>query len=823
LRATIARRAGGVNARGVGRLPVQSSDRRLKHMISHELWNALRGLVRSRRTATSAIIVTLALVLGVVTCIFSLVNAVILRPLPFRAPERLVTLSLLSREGESQPLPYPLYADFASQLRTVEGLASLEFAEYGLLREDWQSVEAAVVTTNLFDVLDAVPTLGRRFLPRDELEQVQAVILSASAWRRLFASDPNVVGREIRLSHRLSEASRLYTVVGVIPGAISSSQGHDVDVFIAEPRTEPSRRWWPVATRYVVGRVPAGRSPETVRTEAQERLRLWKAEMSAYQLAGVQVEGLRDQQLKTWRPRLLTLMVAGMLVLILACVNIGTLLVGMGTSRLGECGIRIALGASRGQLIRQLLLENLLIGLLGGGAGVWLAKVGLPAVLVLVPGDVPRLNEVSLDWRVLAFGLGASAFCGLLSGLLPAVVLSRWHPQTMLGGGQARSSGRTAWWNERVVALQFAMALALTTGTALAIASEWRLAHAPVGFTSENVWFAKISVGARVRSVEEYGRLQERLVAIAQSLPQVEHAAVSDAIPPDRAGYTRLAVAGKPLWALVRTVSGEYFSTLGMKLSAGRTLRSGEHAAGLAVVNTTFATRTFGRENVVGEWVMYGYEVLQVVGVVGDSREFSLREPARPTLYRFAGYGWSGPRSIVQYVVLKTRPGAGRTAILLRDELRRLDPDMQATVGSIDDRLAKDRAEIRFYSRVLLLFSLFTVVVAAVGMAALVQQAVSKRRHEMAIRMAVGATVPAVRRLLLGRAAVAGAIGLVGGVALGSVIGRLLSSALYDVSPADPAIYAFAALVLLAIMAAAAYRPIRTVTGNDVNALLRTE
>jgi len=790
-------------------------------MLRADLLYALRALLRARRVSSVAVALTLALVLGVVTCIFSLVEAVFLRPLPFADADRLVTLRL-DRDGYPDDLPYPLYADFSNS-RATTGLAALRFERDGLLLREWSPVRVAVVTTNLFHVLDAPLTLGRRFVSTDESASERPVILSHSAWKRLFAADRHVVGRRIRLSHNFSEASELLSVVGVTGASLASPDGPGIDMFVAEARSEPSRRSWMSHNWYVLGRLSSGATPEDLRAELDNRLQRWKAAMSAYGPVRVSVEGLLDRQVRSWRQRLYALLVASVLVLVLACANVGTLVLGVGRMRQREFATRIALGASPAQVMRQVLFENVILAVVGGLGAVALVKLCLPLLLALVPADVPRVEGVGLDWQVFGFALGASIVCGLLFGATPAIALSHEAPHSVIRGA-AEAGGRSMLWTEGLLSLQLALALGLTTGCALAIVSEWRLVHAPLGFATSNVLAAEMTVGTRFPTPEAYSRFQERALSAARSLPEVADAALVDVAPPTPTGLIILDAAdGSRTFLLERVVSRQYFRLLGIPLLFGRTPIAGEHTGEVAVVNAGLAFRWFGRTSVVGQSFLYGDKRLRIIGVVQDSREWSLRDQPRPTLYRFYGTGWGGPLFTAQHLLVKTRFAAGRTGPRLRDELRRLVPDMPVTIYPLDTKMLKDTAETRFYSRLLLLFAGFTVIVAAIGVGAIVTQTIARRRREIAIRLALGGSVRRVRMQLVRRVVVACAVGVTGGLLLARLLGSLLETALYDVSPGDPETFIAATLFLLGIAAAASYAPLRTVDGNNLNSVLRSE
>ena len=790
--------------------------------IVRETWNAGRRVFRAQRLTTMAVALTLAFVLGMVICVFALVDGVLLQALPFASSERLVSIALMDRLTGARNVPYPLYVELASALETSVILAAVEFEDYRLSRGEWHTIRAAVVTTNLFDVLAPTVAPGRGFVTSDTLARKRSVILSHSAWSRFYFKDPALVGRDIRLSHRLGDTPELYTVVGITHGSIASPGGQDVEVFIAEAQSDASRLSWVSPSRYVVGRLAPGASPQGVQMQAEGLVQRLADRLPGYNLSGVVVQKLRDRTVQAWRPRLRALFVTAILVLGLVCANIGTLLAGIGRDRRNEFATRVALGATRPQVVRQVLLENVVMAMLGGCLAIWLAALSLPVLLAWLPGDLPRAGGVQIDWRAITFGLAAALCCGVFFGLSPALALSRGTSRDAFGE-TTRASRRLRWWTDGLLALQLAMAIGLTASAAHALLSEWRLAHAPVGFTTANVLVAELSTGKRIKTVDDFGRFQDMLSDAAQHLPGVTQVAMTDEAPPSANGMTMLTVGGNPSWGLVRIVSGSYFDTLDMPMLFGRTRHPGEAPRGLAVVNAALARRWFARDNAVGQSISFGDERLQIIGVVRDAREWSLREAPRPTLYRFSGTGWSGPMATRQYMLVRTRLESGRSAALLREQLRRLDPDLPVEISRLDNRVALARSELRLYGRLLLLFTAVTVLVAGVGISASVKETIARRRREIAIRIALGDTASGVRRLLLLRVFGAAAGSIPFGVWLAHLGSTLLGATLYGLHPGEPVLIVAATLMLIGVMAVATYGPIRAASGETVASVLRGE
>ena len=792
--------------------------------MSGDLWNAVRSLLRTRRVTTLALIATIGIVLGGATMIFGLVNAVLLRPLPYPDADRLVTVRLNDRAvGLRWFMPFPLFEQLSLRVRCAEQLAAFRLEDLDVQGDQWQVVQAAVATVNLFEVLGARPVLGRHFLPDDDrAEGDEPVVLSEALWRRAFAADPSIVGRRLRLSHLVSTQTSFCVVVGVTPSVLPSGPHEFVDLYVPERREAASRTAWAGADHRVIARSRAGTTLDELRREV-EAVAGQAAPLMPVDVDGATIEPLANELGVTWRERLVSLSAVAALALVIACANIAGLLLGVSRSRSAELATRLALGATHWRVARQLLLESLLTACAGGAVALVVATAGLPVFVALAPTNIPRLATVSIDTRAIGFTVIAAIACGMLFGLAPAVAQLRqgWNRF----GDIARTARRAPlrWGAEGLVAVQLALATALTAGSMLVLGSEWRLMRAPLGFETENVLTARLDIGARYKDPDAADAFKTRLLAAATGARSITALGVSNQLPPNvNSSYTLFLPDGHKVGQLVLDVSPGYFQVLRIAVLAGAIPGPEESLARRAVVNEACAMRWFGRRNVVGETIRFGADQMQIVAVTGNAREAAVRTPAKPILYALWGPGVEQPR-IRMFVLARARSRSNSAMVELENRLREIAPDVPVTMGWLDTRLAQDRAETTFYARVLLFFAVVTVLVGAVGVAAIAREAVASRRREAAIRLALGATTASVRRRLLLRTSVACGVGVFAGLWLAGVTGSLLRTALYDISPRDPRTLTSAALVSLAVALGAAYAPARAVSDGDLVPLLRAE
>jgi putative ABC transport system permease protein len=793
--------------------------------MRNDLWNAMRSLLRTRRVTTLAVIATIGIVLGGVTMVFGLVNAVLLRPLPYPDADRLVTVRLNDRAGGLRLfMPFPLFEQLSSRVRSAEQMAAFRFEALDVQGDQWQVVQAAVATVNVFEVLGARPVLGRHFVPEDDrAEGDEPVVLSEALWRRAFAADPSIVGRRLRLSHLVSTQTSYCVVVGVTPAVLASGPHEFVDLYVPERREAACRTHWAGADHCVIARLRAGTTLDEVQHEVAEIARQSARFTPGLDVDGATIEPLANELGLTWRERLVSLFSVAALALVIACANIAGLLLGVSRSRSAELGTRLALGATHWRVARQLLLESLLTACAGGAAALVVATAGLPVFVALAPRNIPRLATVSIDMRTIGFTVIAAIVCGALFGLAPAVAQLRqgWNRF----GDVAHTARRVPlrWGAEGLVALQLALATALTAGSMLVLGSEWRLMRAPLGFDTENVLTARLDIGARYKDSDPADAFKTRLLAAGTGMRSITALGVSNQLPPNVSSTNTLFLPdGRKIGQLVLDVSPGYFDVLRIAVVAGAVPGPGEPLARTAVVNEAFAMRWFGRRNVVGETIEFGADQMRIAAVTGNAREAAVRTPAKPILYVLWGPGVERPR-IRMFVLARARSRSNSAMVELEYKLRDIAPDVPVTLGWLDTRFAQDRAETTFYARVLLFFAAVTVLVGAVGVAAIAREAVASRRREAAIRLALGATTAGVRRRLLLGTSVACWVGVFAGLWLAGVTGSLLRTALYDISPRDPLTLTSAALVSLAVALGAAYVPARAVSDGDVVTLLRAE
>ena len=733
-----------------------------------------------------------------------------------------MTVRLNDRElGPYSFLPFSLFEQLSLRVRSAEGFAAVRLESLDVQGDQWQVVQAAAATVNLFEVLGARPVLGRHFLPDDDrIEGDEPVVLSEALWRRAFAADPSIVGRRLRLSHLVSTQTSFCVVVGVTPAILASGPREFVDLYFPERRDAP---WREGGVEYrVIARTRAGTTPDQLRRQVEAIARQAPGLMHRNAEDAI-IEPLANELGVNWRERLVSLFSVAALALVIACANIAGLLVGVSRSRSAELATRLALGATHGRVARQLLLESLLTACAGGAVALVVATAGLPVFVALAPRNIPRLATVSIDMRTIGFTVIAAIVCGTLFGLAPAVAQLRqgWNRF----GDVAHTARRVPlrWGAEGLVAVQLSLATALTAGSMLVLGSEWRLMRAPLGFDTENVLTARLDIGARYKDSDPADAFKTRLLAAGTGMRSITALGVSNQLPPNVSSSNTLFLPdGRKIGQLVLDVSPGYFQVLRIAVMAGAVPGPGETLVRRAIVNEACAMRWFGRRNVIGETIQFGADQLQIVAVTGNTREAAVRTPAKPILYALWGPGVERPK-IRMFVLARARSRSNSAMVELENRLREIAPDVPATMGWLDTRFAQDRAETTFYARVLLFFAVVTVLVGAVGVAAIAREAVASRRREAAIRLALGATTASVRRRLLLGAWMACGVGVFAGLWLAGVTGSLLSTALDDISPRDPLTFGSAALVSLVVALGAAYAPARAVSDADVISLLRVE
>jgi putative ABC transport system permease protein len=798
---------------------------------------AARTLVRSPGF-TSIVLLTLAVGVGANTAIFSVVNAVLLRPLPYEHPERLVAVYAtrpsqgIARAGVS----YPNFADMANQSQSFEQLAAIRMHDFTLTgRGEPALVPAGTVTGEAFQLFGARPLLGRGLIAADDAPEAPSVaVLGEPLWRERFGSDPDVVGKSIILDALPA------TIVGVMPAAFRTppvnppallwlSLTHD-PVF-RDLREKRGGHYLTLVGRLKNG-VPLARAEAELATIEGGLGRAYPKENEGW---GVALVPLAESLVGGARPALLVLLGAVGLVFLIACANIANLLLVRAGARTREVAIRVALGASRRRLIRQFLTECLMLALVGGGLGLALAAASMGALRAWIPSDLPRMSEVQLDGRVLLFSLGASLVATVVFGLAPALQasgtkLSDPLREGSLGSGESRGKRRLS---SLLVVGETALSFVLLIGAGLLARSFLRLQDVALGFEPRQVLMAGLSLPrSQYKTAAEWSSFYARLVERLKAQPGVLGAAAALPLPLQGSGLSfgftiegRDGGAGTDLTANYTAATGDYFRVMGVKLLSGRWLSDadGPNSPQVCVVSSTFAYRFFADEDPIGRRLVFGFTkstVREIVGVVGDVRREGLGSPPKPEMYvPFTQEPWWA-----SYLAVRTTGDPARFGPVLRSEIRALDPTLPVDgVEPMTQAVYESVAEPRFRTTLLGLFGVTALLLAVIGTSGVVSYNVARRTREMGIRIALGAARRDILRIVLSEGLALTAAGLAFGLAGALVLTRSLSSLLFEVRPVDAATYVTVLALLLASGLVASWLPARRATRIDPAVALRYE
>lgn len=790
--------------------------------MSNDIRFALRGLLRSPGFGAVAIL-ALALGIGATTAIFTVVDSVLLRPLPLQDSSRLFRVAAYSRKDPAQlySLSDPDYLGIRSSTRTFADLA----AYFGYGRKNLTGAGEPVplhipeVSANFWSVLGVNPMLGRPFLT----SEVQAVILSEPLWRRHFHSERSIVGKAITLD------GVPYVVVGVMPASFAFPDRDD-DAWIPA-KLDPSNNH--LAMRTVVGRLKAGVSPEQAEAEINAiGARVQAANGSKFGDGGWRVVSLRESIVGKVRPALRILFGAVAVLLLIACVNVANLLLARGAKRGQEMAIRRSLGATRTRLVRQMLAEGMVLAMVGGGAGIVFAVWAVKTLLSLVPqGLIPRFEEIHMDWRVLAFSLGISVLSSLLFGLWPALHLSH------KAADSVRATSQSSAVRNILVVSEIALALLLLIGAGLMFRTFLNLRAVNPGFRSGHLLTVTVNLSSAYTKTEQMNRFHEAALENLASLPGVRSAGAVNWLPmaPDLTRGT-FSVADRPhsstnFIVTKPGVSPGYFATMGIRLLEGRdfTKRDSKATPGVAIVGLATARRVWGNEDPIGKRVTLEDDPkpedwLTVVGVVDDVKQSDLKNPAPPAIYQpLEQVTRTFFLASMSYVVRTTAPTSVVEG-LARGRLNQIDPNQPIfRISSMDDLLATSTAEPRFYSRVLASFSLVALLLATFGIYGVVAYAVAQRTREIGIRVALGAQQTNILGSVMGRSAALVLWGLLLGIGGAGAATRVLQSFLFEVTPTDAATFAVVSALLAFVALAASYIPARRATRIDPMVALRYE
>lgn len=810
-------------------------------LLLHDLRHAVRGLL-ARPAFTAAALLTIALAVGASVSIFSVVNGVLLQSLPFEAPDELVLVWEVDERAtpieRRNVVSVANYGDWRDGNRVFNSIVAFSiwdvFVQVG---SETEQVMAGIVVPGFLETLRVDPVIGRRFLPEEaEPGHEDVAVIGYELWQQRFGGDPAALGQAITVD------GRPRTIVGVLPPGFDFLSR---DVRLLLPRVfraeEIENRQ--AHTLQVLARLAPDVSVEQAQTEMSALADRIRAEHPQWMTGwDVHVSPLYEEEVGSVRPTLLVLLGAVGFVLLIATFNVASLLLGRATERQRELAVRAALGAGRGRLVRQLLTESLLLAAVGGGAGLVWAVVGTEVLLALVPGDLPRVNEVAIDTTVLVFGVGLSLAAGLACGLVPALHASRADLHGALkDGGRSGSAGRHAsrlrW---VLVVSELAFSVVLLIGAGLMIRTVGRLLDVEPGYRSDNVLTTTVSLPT-TRYDRATGVIPffERLMDDVRALPGVEAVGVTRFLPFSTEWTYSFLIDGQPMPREgekrdygMHPVSADYFDTMGIDLIRGRMFSERDYgdAPPVVIINEAMVQRFWPGVDPIGQRIKYSRDPasdapwFEIVGVVRDVRHQGLDLDPLPAVFRPYAQTVGPLQSNQMSMAIRATTPPATLVPAVRAALRAIDPGLILTeTRTMTEAIADSMARRRFAMILLGLFAVAAIVLAAIGIYGVVAYTVGQRTQEIGIRMAVGASRGEILRLVVGQGMAPVAVGLGLGLATALVVTRFMASLLYGVATTDPVTMVGVGLVLAGVALAACYVPARRAAGVDVLMSLRAD
>lgn len=809
----------------------------MMNSIIKDIRFALRGLLK-HPAFTAIAVVTLALGIGGSTSIFTVVDAALLRGLPYKSPDRLYHLweQTPKQEFPKREFSYPDYQDYQQNNVFEGGLAA--YTGGGVIlsgQGEPESLTAPRVSANFFSVLGVDPILGRTFQTGEDSQGGPKVtVLTYGLWQRRFGGDPGIVGKALTIN------GESYTVIGVLPANFQFAL-RPADLWIPYQPTQNQ-----LTRRFMHGTnlIARLKGDKTV-ADAQSELTLISGRIEQQfndSHAGVSARlvPLQEEVVGNVRPILLVLLGAVGFVLLIACANVASLLLTRSLSRQKEVAIRTALGANRWRVIRQLMTESLLLSLVGGAAGLVIAYWGVPALVAVLPQSqlnaMPFLKSLHLDAGILAFSFGLSLLTGLVFGLAPALQSTRLDLNEVLKeGGRNASAGVKHRLRSAMVVTEIALAVVLLIGAGLMMKSLLRLLQTNVGFKTENVLTMTVILPpSKYTDNNKQIAFNDQLRERVQSLPGVIGAGTVNILPLNAGNTTRFYIDGDPVPAPgkevesnIRTVSDDYFKALGVPLLAGRMFDARDTAdkPGVVIIGKTIADRMFAGRDPVGMHLRYssfaGNPDL-IVGVVGDVKITGLDEALKPVLY----YPFRQSSSTFANLVTRTEGDPNALANSIRTEVRNLEPDAAIlNVRTMDEMISQTPASFmrRFPALLISIFAGVALLLASIGIYGVVSYSVSQQTHYIGVRMALGAKPSDILKLVLRQGLVLALLGVGIGVVAAFGLMRLLRTLLYEVSTSDIGTFSIVTGTLFVVALLACYLPARRATKVDPLVALRYE
>jgi putative ABC transport system permease protein len=800
------------------------------------LWQDLRygaRMLLKQPGITFVAALTLALGIGANSAIFSVVNAVLLRPLPLDDPDRLIKIWETFPPSGRGTVSVPNLKDWREQNTVFNGIAAYQFSSFNLRGQDSpERLQGATVSPNFFDMVGVQPRLGRAFqVGEDEAGRNRVTLLSHGLWQRAFYGDAGVVGKEIPLN------GENFTVVGVMPPEFRfPSRSTELWVPLVSPPDQVNNRgshWM-----FTLARLKPDVSFEQAREQMVSIAKRIEQQYPDSQAGrSVFLIPLQEETVQGIRPALRALMFAVGFVLLISCANVANLLLARATSRRREIAVRTALGAGRLRLVRQLLTESLLLAAAGGALGLALAKWGVEALLTWAANILPRANEVGLDWRVVAFTAALSLLTGVFFGLIPALQSSRVDLQSALKeGGAAGSGAQSNLLRSALVVVEVAATLVLLIGAGLLIKSFIRLYGTDLGFKAENVLTMSLSLPkAKYPDVQAAANFYQQLLDRVAALPGARSTGVINYLPLQQWGYNGgITVEGQgpyepgrePL-AEFRAISRDYFRTMSVPLVRGRffTAQDQSNSAPVVIVNQALAQSYLPGQDPIGKRIRaIGDDWRTVVGVVGDVRQSGVTRAAMAEVFVPIPQAiWTG---LTQTMSLAVRADAEPEALVsaVRSAVREIDPAQPVFNVKTMEAVVADSVSDRQLNMLLLgIFAAVALTLAVIGIYSVMSYTVSQHTREIGIRMALGAQPMDVLKLVVGQGMSLTLVGVGLGVTGAFGLTRLMAALLYGVTATDPLTFTVVSALMVIVALLACYLPARRATKVDPMVALRVE
>jgi predicted permease len=810
--------------------------------------HAARLLVQSPGFTIVAV-AALALGIGANTAIFSVVNSILLQPLPYNHPERLVRMVMKFPNGNGQTVSIPKFVAWKANTSSFEAACAYNFAGPGLNLSGTgvpELVKGIHVSAGFFPVFDVKPVLGRAFsTEEDRPGGPRLAVMSHALWQRRFGGDPRVIGRAIPIN------SELYTIVGVLPASFRSYPPAELFLPLQiDSNTSNQGHYLSAAARLKPGATLASAQAE-MKVAAERFRKQYPTAIGKQESASV--VPFHESMVGDMKTPLLILLGAVALVLLIACANVANLLLARATDRSREVAIRTALGASRWRIVRQLLTESLMLAIGGGIIGLAIGIAGARALVAISPGRLPRAAEFAdaalLDWRMLAFTMGLAVLTGVLFGLFPALQISRTDVNSTLKEGSSRSgTGRRHFARSALVVTEIALALVLLVGAALLIRTFASLRQVNAGFNPNHVLSFETSLaGSKYNTTERVDLLTQDAVRRIERIPGVIAAANVPFLPLEGGYGLGFDIVGRPLPAGEQStggagwmyVSNSYFKALDIPVKKGREFneRDTKNSPPVVIINEAFAKKYWPKENPLGQRIVIGKGMgpeftdppREVVGIIGDVKEGGLGNPAPEVMYiplpQLRNSFTALNNAIVPLTwVVKTAGEPLALAPAIQKQMQAADGQLAVShVRSADEAVAEATAREDFNMTLLSVFSAVALLLASIGVYGMLSYSVQQRSQEIGIRMAIGAQDADVRGMVIKQGMALAGLGILIGLAGAFGLARLLTSLLYGVKPYDPLTFAAVAVTLAVIALIACWIPARRATRVDPLVALRYE